>query len=210
MRAETESWRLVMKTFRKMNELVSTDAENVLDQAIDDYKDLLAGAESAVLRWVDNQEAGQQTRALLDSLLKGNGSKAKELAGSELKILAETGYDVLLPRGVKRVLLAEVSCGAPLGVLEICGKEDVPFLPHSTALSRTARAPDRPVQLFGSKKEGRPRNLWVISTGIAAEICIRIGATARSLGCEHKTLEAHHRTVNRPFGVTWRFGARQN
>src|ERR1017187_8087167 len=50
---------------------------------------------------------------------------------------------------------------------------------------------------------GRPRNLWVTSTGIAAEICIRIGATARSLGCEHKTLEAHHRTVNRPFGVTW-------
>ena len=42
------------------------------------------------------------------------------------------------------------------------------------------------------------------STGIAAEICIRIGATARSLGCEHKTFEAHHRTVNRPFGVTWR------
>jgi hypothetical protein len=51
---------------------------------------------------------------------------------------------------------------------------------------------------------GCPRNLWVTSTGIAAEICIRIGATARSLGCEHKTLEAHHRTVNRPFGVTWR------
>src|ERR1035441_9167876 len=44
---------------------------------------------------------------------------------------------------IDRVLLAEVSCGAPLGVLEICGKEDVPFLPHSTALSRTARAPDR-------------------------------------------------------------------
>lgn len=135
MRAETESWRLVMKTFRKMNELVSTDTENVLDQAIDDYKNLLRGAESATLRWVDNQEAGPQVRALLDSLLKEKDSKAKELAGKELRILAETGYDVLLPRGVNRVLLAEVSCGEPFGVLEICGKEDVPFLPHSTALA---------------------------------------------------------------------------
>src|ERR1017187_1082944 len=42
----------------------------------------------------------------------------------------------------------------------------------------------------------------VILTGLIAELCIRIGATARSLGCGHKTLEAHHHTVNRPFGAS--------